>query len=466
MSITLTAREARPASGLILLTMSLGVLIAQIDTCVVNLAVKPIGTELKASVTELQWIVDVYNFVYASLLLTAGTLADLYGRRRMFALGIALFTLGTVVCGLAPDVPTLVAGRAVAGVGAALEVPASLAILTVAYPDTKERTRALGIWASCYGIAIVIGPTVGGELVDESGWRSIFLLIIPFCVVTLALVMTFVPESSNPQGRRLDLPGQALAIASIGSLSLAAIQGPRWGWASTGSVAAFSLSIVSAALFLRRQAGATDAVIPLPMLRHRVFAACLAVATTMNFGAYAMLFLTPLYFQTARGASALDTAIALLPMSLSYMVTSQFSGRIANKLGPRVPMTAGMGLMGLGLLMLAMIPLNDSLALIESGLLAMGCGLGLNVGPMNAVAVANVPAARSGTASGLINTARMIGATLGVAVLGAVYAMHVAEGVGTRGLAAAYLGGGIGELIGAAVAFACIRCDALRRPAQ
>ena len=226
MSITLTAREARPASGLILLTMSFGVLIAQIDTSVVNLAVKPIGTDLKASVTELQWIVDVYNFVYASLLLTAGTLADLYGRRRIFGLGIALFTLGTVVCGLAPDVPTLVAGRAVAGLGAALEVPASLAILTIAYPDTKERTRALGIWASCYGIAIVIGPTAGGALVDAFGWRSIFLLIIPFCLVTLVLVMTVVPESSNPQGRRLDLPGQALAIASIGSLSLAAIEGP------------------------------------------------------------------------------------------------------------------------------------------------------------------------------------------------------------------------------------------------
>jgi len=156
----------------------------------------------------------------------------------------------------------------------------------------------------------------------------------------------------------------------------------------------------------------------------------------------------------------------LLPMSLSYMVTSQLSGRIANKLGPRVPMTAGMGLMGLGLLVLALIPLNDSLVLIESGLLAIGCGLGLNVGPMNAVAVANVPAARSGTASGLVNTARMVGATLGVAVLGAVFATHVAQGVGTQGLAPAYLVGGIAELIGAAVAFAFIRCDSLRRAAQ
>jgi EmrB/QacA subfamily drug resistance transporter len=444
--------------------MSLGVLIAQIDTSVVNLAVKSIGADFKASVTALQWIVDAYNLVYASLLLSAGTLADLYGRRLIFALGIVLFTLGTLVCGLAPDVVTLVVGRAVAGLGAALEVPASLAILTIAYPDTRERTRALGAWASCYGIAMVIGPTAGGMLVDSSGWRSIFLLIVPFCAVTLFLVLTSVPESSSPQGRRLDLPGQALAIAALGSFSLAAIEGPRWGWTSTASVAAFSFSIVAAVLFFRRQAGATGALVPLFMLRHRVFTACLAVATAMTFGAYAMLFLTPLYFQTVRGASALHAAVALLPMSLSFIVTSQLSGPVANKLGPRVPMTTGMTLMGVGLLMLALIPLNDSLALIETALLAIGCGLGLNAGPMNAVAVANVPAARSGTASGLVNTARMIGATLGVAVLGAVFAMHVTQDAGTQGLASAYLGGGIGELIGAAVAFAFIRHDSLRPP--
>jgi EmrB/QacA subfamily drug resistance transporter len=444
--------------------MSLGVLIAQIDTSVVNLAVKSIGADFKASVTALQWIVDAYNLVYASLLLSAGALADLYGRRLIFAVGIGLFTLGTLVCGLAPDIATLVIGRAVAGLGAALEVPASLAILTIAYPDTRERTRALGVWASCYGIAMVIGPTAGGMLVDSSGWRSIFLLIVPFCAVTLFLVLTSVPESSNPQGRRLDLPGQALAIAALGSFSLAVIEGPRWGWASTASVGAFSFSIVAAVLFLRRQAGATGALVPLSMLRHRVFTACLAVAISMTFGAYAMLFLTPLYFQTVRGASALHAAVALLPMSLSFIVTSQLSGPIANKLGPRVPMTTGMTLMGFGLLTLALIPLNDSLVLIETALLAIGCGLGLNAAPMNAVAVANVPATRSGTASGLINTARMVGATLGVAVLGAVFAMHVTQDAGTQGLGPAYLGGGIGELIGAAVAFAFIRHDSLRPP--
>jgi MFS transporter, DHA2 family, methylenomycin A resistance protein len=471
-AIAFASTRSRIAHGsiLILLTMSLGVLIAQIDTSVVNLAVKQIGTNLDAGVTALQWVVDSYNLVYASLLLTAGTLADLYGRRRIFALGIALFTLGSLVCGLAPNAIVLVAGRAIAGLGAALEVPTSLAILTVAYPDTKERTHALGLWASCNGLAFIIGPTVGGALVDSFGWRSIFLLIIPLCVATLALTWTSVPESKDPKGRKLDLPGQALAIAAFGGLSLAVIEGPRWSWLSIGSVASFAISIATAVLFLRRQADSAGALVPLPMLKNRVFAACLGVAACMTFGMYAMLFLTPLYLQSARGASALLAGVELLPMSVAFVVVSQLSGKIANAFGPRLPMTSGMTMMGTGLFMLALIPLNDSLILVEAALLVIGCGLGLNTGPVNAVAVANVPAARSGTASGLINTARMVGATLGIAVLGAVFAMF-AGGTGdgshiVAGLVPAFIGGGIGEMIGAAAAFMFIRHNSLQQASK
>ena len=454
------------STSLILLTTSLGVLVAQIDTSVVNLAVKQIGASLDAGVTALQWVVDAYNLVYASLLLTAGTLADLYGRRRIFALGIALFTLGSLICGLAPNTIVLVAGRAVAGLGAALEVPTSLAILAVAYPDSKERTRALGVWASCNGLAFIIGPTLGGLLVDAVGWRSIFLLIIPLCAATLALTATSVPESSDPKDRRLDLPGQALAIAALGTLSLGVIEGPRWGWESIGSIVSFATSVVAAVLFLRRQAGTDGALVPLPMLKNRVFSTCLGVALAMTFGMYAMLFLTPLYLQSVRGDSALLAGLELLPMSVTFMIVSQLSGEIANAFGPRLPMTTGMTMMGTGLFMLALIPLNDSLLLVEAALLVIGCGLGLNTGPVNAVAVANVVAARSGTASGLINTARMVGATLGIAVLGAVFAMF-AGGVGegspiVAGLAPAYVGGGIGEMIGAVAAFTFIRHGSLR----
>lgn len=469
MSMSIAAARSRAISGtsLILLTMSLGVLIAQIDTSVVNLAVKEIGANLKAGVTALQWVVDAYNLVYASLLLSAGTLADLYGRRRVFALGIALFTLGSLVCGLAPNAGALIAGRAVAGLGAALAIPTSLAILAVAYPDTRQRTQTLGLWASCNGLAFIIGPTLGGVLVDSVGWRSIFLLIIPLSVATLILTMVAVPESKDPHGRKLDLPGQALAVAALGALSLAVIEGPRWGWESTASFVAFAASIVAAVLFLRRQAGSDGALVPLALFRNRVFSASLGVAGGMTFGMYAMLFLTPLYFQASRGQSALLAGIELLPASVTFFIVSQFAGRIANAYGPRPPMTAGMALMGTGLFMLALIPLNDSLALIEGALLVIGCGLGLNTAPVNAVAVANVPAARSGTASGLVNTARMVGATLGVAVLGAVFAVFAAgTGQGSHivtGLAPAYIGGGIGEMIGAVAAFVFIRHDSLQQ---
>jgi EmrB/QacA subfamily drug resistance transporter len=445
--------------------MSLGVLIAQIDTSVVNLAVKEIGASLNAGVTALQWVVDAYNLVYASLLLTAGTLADLYGRRRIFALGIALFTLGSLVCGLAPNATVLVAGRAVAGLGAALEVPTSLAILAVAYPGAKQRAQALGIWASCNGLAFIIGPTLGGVLVESVGWRSIFLLIIPLCVLALGLTATAVPESSDPKGRSLDVPGQALAVAALGALSLAVIEGPRWGWESFASVAAFAGSALAAVLFVLRQRGADGALVPLPMFRNRVFSASLGIAAAMTFGMYAMLFLTPLYLQASRGDGALLAGVELLPMSVTFVIVSQLSGKIANAYGPRLPMTLGMAMMGLGLFMLALIPLDNSLWLVEAALLVIGCGLGLNTAPVNGVAVANVAAARSGTASGLVNTARMVGATLGVAVLGAIFATVAGgspdAGHIIAGLPPAFIVGGIGEMLGAAAAFTFIRRDSL-----
>jgi DHA2 family methylenomycin A resistance protein-like MFS transporter len=466
--VTIVASRAesgmmRANTTMVLITTSLGVLIAQIDTSVVNLALKHVGADLGAGVSALQWVVDAYNLAYASLLLTAGTLADLYGRRRVFAIGIALFTLGSLVCGLAPDTATLVGGRSIAGIGAALEVPTSLAILTIAFPDTKERNWALGLWASCNGLAFIIGPTLGGVLVDVAGWRSVFLLIIPLAIIGLALSFTSISESKDPAGRRLDLPGQGLAVVALAGLSLAVIEGPRWGWVSDLSLGSFAMSAVAAVWFIRRQAGAEGALVPLPLFKNRVFSASLVVAGCMTFGMYAMLFLVPLYLQSARGDSALVAGLALLPLSVAFVLVSQLSGTITNKIGPRVPMTAGMALMGMGLVLLALIPLSNSLVLVEAALLIIGCGLGLNTGPVNSVAVSNVPKARAGTASGLVNAARMAGATLGVAVLGALFAVFSGGPSGmVGGLPAAFLGGAAAELFGAAVALAFIR----RHPAE
>ena len=468
MTMTATWFRPRAAGGttLILLTMSLGVLVAQIDTSVVNLAVKEIGASLDAGVTALQWVVDAYNLVYASLLLTAGTLADLYGRRRIFALGIALFTLGSLVCGLAPNAAVLVAGRAVAGLGAALEVPRR----SRSSPSPiRARSNAPRRWAfgqAATGLLSLSARRSAAYWSSSVGWRSIFLLIIPLCVLALGLTATAVPESSDPKGRSLDVPGQALAVAALGALSLAVIEGPRWGWESFASVAAFAGSALAAVLFVLRQRGADGALMPLPMFRNRVFSASLGIAAAMTFGMYAMLFLTPLYLQASRGDGALLAGVELLPMSVTFVIVSQLSGKIANSYGPRLPMTLGMAMMGLGLFMLALIRLdNNSLLLIEAALLVIGCGLGLNTAPVNGVAVANAPPARSGTASGLVNTARMVGATLGVAVLGAIFATVAGGSPDAHhviaGLPPAFIVGGIGEMLGAAAAFAFIRRGSL-----
>jgi MFS transporter, DHA2 family, methylenomycin A resistance protein len=456
-------------TGVILFTMSLGVFIAQLDSQVVNLAIKAIGKDLDAGINALQWVLDSYNLFYATLLLTGGTLGDLYGRARVFAIGIGLIVLGSIVCAAAPNAAILIAGRALTGIGSALEVPTSLAILTVAYADDRERARAIGIWASCNGLALAAGPTVGGLLVDVAGWRSIFALVVPVSVLAMVLAMRRVPESSDPKGRHLDPVGQALAIGALAGLSFVTIEGPHWGFTSPVTLALAIASAVSGVLFVLWQRGRAGALVPLDFFSNRVFNAALAVAGMMTFGMYAMLFLTPLYLQSLGGISAFMVGVALLPLSVTFVIISQYSGALVKRFGPRAMMTAGMAAMGGGLLLLTAVSAMPNMLLIETALLIIGAGLGLNTGPVNTVAVASVPPARSGTASGLVNTSRMVGATLGVAVLGSLFAVHAGDNrpeAMISGLRLAYLGGAIVELTGALIALMFIHDDAIKQKAS
>jgi len=461
-------RTSRRQTAVVLFTMSLGVFIAQLDSQVVNLAIKDIGSDLNAGINALQWVLDSYNLFYATLLLTGGTLGDLYGRARIFAIGIGLIVLGSIVCAAAPNAAILIAGRALTGVGSALEVPTSLAILTVAYVDDKERARAIGIWASCNGLALAAGPTVGGFLVDVAGWRSIFVLVVPVSVLAMVLAMRRVAESSDPHGRHLDPVGQALAIVTLAALSFVTIEGPHWGFASPITLSLIVACVLSGVLFIVWQHGRPGALVPLDFFRNRVFNAALAVAGMMTFGMYAMLFLTPLYLQSLGGISAFQVGLALLPLSVTFVIVSQYSGALVKRFGPRAMMTAGMAAMGFGLLLLAGVSTKPNMVLIEVALLIIGAGLGLNTGPVNTVAVASVPPARSGTASGLINTSRMVGATLGVAVLGSLFAIHAGDNqpeAMISGLRLAYLGGAVVELTGALIALVFIRGDAIKQKA-
>ncbi len=432
----------------VLVTMCGGVLCAQIDTSVVNLAVHRIGASLHAGMGALQWVLDGYNLTYAVLLLAGGTLGDLFGRRRLFAWGVAVFSVGSLVCGVAPGPAMLIAGRVVAGLGAALLLPCSLAILRVAWPDPVARGRAIGIWASCNGLAFVIGPAVGGLLIDHLGWRSVFLLILPLGVATLLLAWRVVPESADPAGRHFDLRGQISGALALGALALAGIEARS---APAVAILAVAVALAAGAAFVatERREGAA-AMVPLAMFRSRPFSGAMAATASMTFGMYGLLFLVPLCWQQAHLLSATGAGLALMPMALAFALISPQSGVLTERLGPRGMTAGGTALIGLGLLTLAGTEAGRPLALAEAGLLLAGIGMGLNTGPLMAVAVGAVAKERAGTAGALINVARMVGATLGVAALGGLFA---GMGGGAAGLRAAMLAGGAVQLCGAASAF-------------
>jgi EmrB/QacA subfamily drug resistance transporter len=433
---------------LTLLTLCLAVLIAQVDTSVVNLAVRPIGQYFAASTGELQWVVDSYNLAYAVLLLTGGLLADLKGRRFVFMTGAAIFTAASLLCAFAPATGVLIAGRAVAGVGAALLIPASLAIIRVVWPEPAARGRALGIWAGCNGVALAIGPTLGGVLIHQLGWRSIFLVVVPIGLAALILAPMSVPESADPQDRDFDARAQILGAIALGGLAFAASQSH-----TALSVALGAMVIALAALisFVKAEAGkGASALVPLDIFKISAFRGAIAATAGMTFGMYGALFLVPLTWQSAGRLSATSAGLALMPMALVFVLVSPFSGTLTEKFGTRVTTSGGVSIIGCGLLLIGLSADMPTILWAETGLALTGLGMGLATGPLMGAAVGSVAAARAGTASALINMARMAGATIGVAVLGAVFA-HMQGG--PSALESSMICGGLVQIACAGVAW-------------
>ena len=459
-ALALDARaETAAGRALVLLALCLGVLIAQIDTSVVNLAIQPIGAAFHAPTSALQWVLDAYNLVYAVLLLTGGLIADLHGRRRAFLLGAAVITAASLACAASPDIALLIAARAAAGVGAALLLPASLAIVRVVWRDEAARGRALGIWAGCNGLAFAIGPSIGGLLITRFGWPSVFLLVVPLGLGALVLAAASVPESADPANRHFDARGQILGALVLGGLAFAAIAGSA---GIIARLAALGAAWVAAALFLRveRSAGAA-ALVPLDLFRKSQFCGAIAATAATTFGIYGMIFLLPLLWQATHRLTPVGAGLALMPISLVFFSVSTRSGRIAERLGRRPLAAGGTALIGVGLITLAATHAGTPLWLAESGLVIAGLGMGLNTGPLLSVAVAAVAAPRAGTAASLFNVARMSGAVLGVAVPGTLFS---AFGGGGPGFRAAMLAGGLVPLAGAAVAAVAIPARRPPRP--
>jgi MFS transporter, DHA2 family, methylenomycin A resistance protein len=453
-------------NGMILAAMCLATFIAILDTSLVNLGLHSIQADLHSSMTTLQWVIDLYNLAYAVLILTGGTLGDLFGRRRIFILGLLTFAARSLICAIAPGAEVLFAGRGIAGVGAALELPAALAILNVTYPDAQRRAWAIALWGGMNGLAMAIGPTAGGLLVESFGWRSLFYVILPFAAATVALAVSYVEESTNPQGRHLDLPGQLLAVVTLGTVSLGFIEGPSWGWYSPAILSCFAGSVIGFAAFLAVEHWSPGPLLPLSIFRSGAFSAAVADTLLMTFGVYGLLFVLPLYFQEVRRDSAVMAGVALLPMSVTFFLVSPVAGRVATKIGPRALISCGMTLTGIGMLLLSSPIIRSGYSLIGTALFSVGLGLGLITGPIATAAMASAPAARSGLSSGLVNVGRMIGATLGVATLGMLFGGRVetaAQDVPRfmEGMHGALLMGAAAEFIGAGIALIWFRRDSL-----
>ena len=398
----------------------MSVFVVGVDMTIVNVALPTIQRSLHTSVSGLQWTVDAYTLVIACLLLLSGSLADRFGRRRAFQAGLALFSLGSLLCSLAPGLGWLVAARAVQAVGGSLLNPVAMSIIVTVFPERKERARAVGVWGAVAGLSLAAGPVLGGPLVSGLGWRSVFWINVPIGVAAIALTGRHVPESKAKQARRLDPPGQLLIVALLASVTAAIIQGPRLGWGSAPIVALAVVAVASAVLLAVVETRRREPLVDLRFFRSVPFsgAMIIAVAAPATLGAF--LFLNTLYLQNVRGESALGAGMHTAPMALALAVFATLSGRLVAARGPRLPLALAGTLLAAGALMFLRLGAHTPLWYLAVAYVVFGAGSGLVSAPITNTAMSGMPADRAGVAGALVSTARQFGVAVGVAVSGAI----------------------------------------------
>jgi MFS transporter, DHA2 family, methylenomycin A resistance protein len=438
-----TGRPARPglSTSLTLAAMSLGYGVVQLDVTIVNTALSSIGGSLGGGVSELQWVVSAYTIAFAAFILTAGALGDRIGAKRVFMAGFAIFTTASVACALAPNAFTLITARGFQGLGAAILVPNSLALLSHAYTDDKPRGRAVGIWAAGASLALTAGPLVGGGLIALVGWRSIFLVNLPIGLAGLWLTWAYVSETTRSPQREIDLPGQLAAIAALGCLAGAIIEGGTLGWGNPFVIAGFVASAVLAILFVLQERRAPQPMLPLALFKHRMFALTSLVGLLVNVAFYGLIFVFSLYFQRVNGMSPLTTGLAFVPMMGAVLPINLLAPRVAERIGAPLTIAAGAALAAFGCLALLGIERGTSYWETFVQLIVIGAGLGLLVPPLTSTLLGSVEKSRSGIAAGVLNATRQTGSVLGVALFGVLVAQpdaftagaHEALIVGTEG---------------------------------
>jgi EmrB/QacA subfamily drug resistance transporter len=413
----------------VLLICCLSLLIVGLDITAVNVALPSIGHDLHAGVSGLQWTVDAYTVVMASLLMFAGSTADRLGRKRVFLAGLGLFSVASLLCSLAPTIGLLVAFRALQAVGGSMLNPVAMSIITNTFTKPRERAQAVGVWGAVFGIAMALGPIVGGTLVSTIGWRSIFWVNLPVGAAAIALTLRFVPESKAPSPRRFGPVGQALVIVMLSSLTFAIIEAPNMGWSSPLIVSAFAAAAASLLGLLRYEPRRRDPLIDLRFFDSVPFSASIAISVSAFAAFGGFLFLNTLYLQQTRGLTPLQAGLATAPMALMTVVGAPLSGRIVGRRGPRVPLAIAGVFLTAGCALLTGIGPDTSIGLLVGAYAVFGIGFGFVNAPITNAAVSGMPRAQAGVAAAIATTSRQVGQTLGVAVIGAIAASGVAPSV-------------------------------------
>jgi len=403
----------------ILAVCALSMFLVGLDTTIVNIALPAIGRGLDVGTRSLEWIIDAYTLVLASLLISSGAVADRFGRRRVFQCGLLVFGAASLACAVSPSAGVLVAARALQGAGASMLSPVALAIVVNAMPDPRERARAIGVWASVFGLSMAAGPAVGGALLPALGWRSVFWINAPVIVATVVLSAVFLPESRSERSRRADLAGQALLTIAVCLAVATLIEGPHIGSASPIALSGYALAAAAATTFVWVEHHQHEPMVDLALFRRPAFTTAVLGAVAVFAALNITLLLNTLYLQRGRqGWTPLSAGLATLPMAVGATICAPLAGKMVSRRGARRPLVLAGVFMAAGGLCLSELSRNTHVSMLLSAYLLIGIGFGFANAPITNTAVSGLPPARAGVAGAITSTARQVGSAIGIAIAG------------------------------------------------
>lgn len=414
----------------ILAVLCFGLLVIVLDNSILNVALPTIQKDLDATSSDLQWIVDSYTLVFAGLLLTAGALGDKFGRRGALQIGFILFGIGSIAAAMSGSSGMLIGTRAFMGIGGALIMPATLSIITNVFPP-EDRAKAIGIWAGTAGLGGALGPLTGGFLVTHFYWGSVFLVNVPIVIVGLIAGVFLIPTSKDPSSPKLDPVGAVLSIVGLALVLYAIIEAPVKGWTSSATIGVGSIGLAVCVAFVVWESKSTHPMLDITFFKKARFTAAAMAITFVFFSMFGSLFLQTQYFQFVLGYSALDTGIRMLPFAAAMMVVAPLSAPIAARIGTKITVAAGLGLVTIGLLLLTQLQVDTPYANIFWRLMIMAAGMGLTMAPATESVMGSLPLHKAGVGSAVNDTTRQIGGALGVAVIGSVLATTYGDKIGS-----------------------------------